>query len=388
MVTLLAKLFIKQKPDPENPEARQAYGMLLSAVGILLNAVLCAFKLLAGLISGSIAISADAFNNLSDAGSSAITLASFALSRQKPDHEHPFGHGRMEYIAGLLVAIAILLMGFELLKSSVEKIRSPEPVAFTVLTAVILVVSILIKAYMALYNRWFGKRLGSPAMRATAIDSVSDCVATTVVLLSTLIGHVTDLPLDGWCGLAVACFILFAGYRAVREMISPLLGEPPSQALIERIEATVRACPEVLGMHDLIVHDYGPGRLIISLHAEVSAEGDMLTLHDAIDNIERMLRDTLHCTAVIHMDPVVTDDASVNATKERVQEVVKGLGERVTIHDFRMVPGPTHTNVIFDVVVPYDLNLSEQEIKGRVSHMIRALDGEFYAVVQVDREYK
>lgn len=386
-MTLLARLFLKGRDDVSDPRVRQVYGMLSGAVGIGLNLLLFAAKLLAGALSGSVAITADAFNNLSDAGSSVITLFGFKISQQKPDSEHPFGHGRMEYIAGLIVAVAILLVGLELLKSSVEKILSPQPVVFSLLSAAILAASILVKVYMALYNRRIGEKIGSPAMRAAAADSLGDCVATLVALLSMAVTHFSGLSVDGWCGALVAVFILFSGYGALKDTISPLLGQPASPAFVAQVESIVNARPEIIGMHDLIVHDYGPGRRIVSLHAEVPASGDMLALHDAVDSAEKELGEKLGCLAVIHMDPVVTDDALTNETRARVCEVVKGLDERATIHDFRMVPGITHTNVIFDVVVPFDVRLTERDIKRRVEHMIRALDSTFYAVVSVDRSH-
>ncbi len=385
MISLLAKLVYKSQPDPDDPRGRQQIGMLCGIAGMALNALLCAAKLVAGLLSGSIAIMADALNNLSDAGTSLITLFGFKLSQQKPDTEHPFGHGRMEYITGLIVAMAILLMGFELVKTSVERIFRPEAVEYGWTTAVILIASILVKLYMARYNRAYGRRIDSAAMRVAAIDSLGDCAATGAALLSMIAQRVFGAEIDGWCGAVVAGFVLFAGVKALSATINPLLGQPPSAALIHRIESIVRERPEVIGVHDLIAHDYGPGRLMVSLHAEVPADGDILALHDVVDNIEKKLRSELGCFAVIHMDPVVTDDAGVSATRLRVEEVVKGIDERVTIHDFRMVTGPTHTNVIFDIVVPYDIPLSEREIKQRVTHMIHALDSSFFAVIDVDR---
>jgi cation diffusion facilitator family transporter len=356
-------------------------------VGIGLNVLLFLGKLLVGLMAGSIAIMADAFNNLSDAGSSVVALLGFALARQKPDAEHPFGHGRIEYVAGLVVSAVIILLGGELFKSSVDRIRIPQPIVWSSLTAVILLVSIIVKLYMAWYNRRIGKAITSPVMAASAIDSISDAVSTGVVLLATFIGHKTDVYLDGWCGLLVAAVVLFAGYKTARDAISPLLGQPPDPAFVEHIKQITREYPEIIGMHDLIVHDYGPGRRMISFHGEVPANGDILLLHDAIDNLEKELQEELGCQAVIHMDPVITDDQELNQTKERVAEMVKGLDERVTIHDFRMVSGPTHKNLIFDVAVPFDIKLSEQVIQQRISHMVHALNPEFYAVVQVDRNY-
>ncbi len=388
MLTLLIKWFIRDSSNTTDPKVRTAYGVLAGAVGIGLNLLLFVGKLLAGTLTGSIAISADAFNNLSDVGSSLLMLLGFTLARQKPDPEHPFGHGRMEYIAGLFVAVAILLMGFELIKNSVEKVLHPEPVAMSFLSAAILVIAILVKLYMFVYNWRLAARIESSAMSAIALDSLNDAVATTVVLLSMGIVHFMELALDGWCGILVACFVLFSGFKAMRGTIAPLLGQPPDPALIRRIESIVLSDPNVLGMHDMIVHDYGPGRRMVSLHAEVPANGDILVMHDMIDNIEKQLRDTLLCPAVIHMDPVVTDDKLTDETYARVAEVVKGLDERATIHDFRMVMGPTHTNVIFDVVVPYDVPLSENQIKQRVAHMVHALDANYFATVDVDRSIR
>ena len=390
MVTLLAKLFIRKRTPEEAADSqvvRRAYGVLCGAVGIALNILLFLGKLFAGSLSGSIAIMADAFNNLSDAGSSVITMIGFRMAGQKPDPEHPFGHGRIEYISGFIVAIAILLMGFELLTSSIEKIVSPEPVAFSGLTAAILVVSILVKLYMCFYNRRIGKRIDSAAMRATAMDSLSDCVATTVVLAAMLIGHWTNLMIDGWCGLLVALFILYAGLNAAKETIGPLLGEPPSKELVEQIEQYVMSHESVIGIHDLVVHNYGPGRTMISLHAEVPASGDILELHDMIDNIEHGLREQMGCEAVIHMDPVVTDDETLTALCKTVRAFATEIDPAITIHDFRMVTGPTHTNLIFDAVVPYRCRLSDEAVRKAFEDRIRALDGNYFAVVEIDKAF-
>lgn len=386
MVTLLAKWFIKEKPDPENLDNRQAYGMLTSLVGIFLNLLLVCGKLIIGWISGSIAITADGLNNLSDAGSSIVTLISFRMSRQKPDEEHPFGHGRMEYIAGLLVAVIVLFVGYELLRSSINAIANPAPILFSFPVALVLALSIGVKLYMVYYNRKLGKALDSKPMLNTALDSFSDVVATSVVLLSMIVAHFTGWAIDGWCGLLVSVFILYAGFSALKDTVSLLLGEPPKKAFIDDIKSLVMAHPEIIGVHDVLVHDYGPGRRIITLHVEVPASGDFLSLHDTIDNIERELKDKLRCNALIHMDPIDTDDALTDETRRRVMEVVKGLDERATIHDFRMVSGPTHTNLIFDVCVPYDVKASESQIKQRIAHMVHALDSRYFAIVTVDRE--
>ena len=387
MIEFLARRLIRDHDDLTAPAARRAYGVLCGCVGVALNLLLFAGKCLAGLVSGSIAITADAFNNLSDAGASVVTLLGFKLAAQRPDRGHPFGHGRMEYVSGLVVSMVILLMGVELAKTSVEKILEPQPVEFSPLVAVILAVSIAVKLYMSHYNRAIGRKIGSAAMAATAADSLSDSLATTAVLLSTLAGHFWNVNIDGWCGAAVACFILWAGVKAAKETIDPLLGQPPSPEFVSQIQEIVLRHREITGIHDLMVHDYGPGRLFVSLHAEVPASGDILALHDVVDSAERELASELGCLATIHMDPVVSDDGLTAETRERVAAIVRLIDPGITIHDFRMVPGPTHTNVIFDAVVPYGCPLSDQEVARRVREGVRALDGNYFAVVEVEKSY-
>lgn len=387
MIEFLARVFIRHR-DTLSPSAlRQAYGQLCGAVGIGLNLLLFVGKLFAGTISGSIAITADAFNNLSDAGSSLVTLLGFRLAGRKPDPEHPFGHGRMEYISGLAVAGLILLMGVELGKSSLKKILSPEEIVSSPLVLAILAVSVAVKLYMFYYNRSIGRKIKSAAMSATATDSLSDAVSTTAVLIATLVGQFTGLNIDGWVGLLVALFILFSAYKAAKETLSPLLGQTPDPEFVDRIEQIVLSYPEVLNIHDLIVHDYGPGRIMISLHAEVSADGDLLQLHDVIDNAEHRLKKELGCMAVIHMDPIITNDAHTDALRMAVAEKVKSIDPRLTIHDFRTVPGSTHTNLIFDVVVPYDVKLTADEVRRRIGALVKELDENYFAVVQVDNSY-
>lgn len=387
MIEFLARRLIRDHDDLTAPAARRAYGVLCGCVGVALNLLLFAGKCLAGLVSGSIAITADAFNNLSDAGASVVTLLGFKLAAQRPDRGHPFGHGRMEYVSGLVVSMVILLMGVELAKTSVEKILAPQSVEFSPLVAAILAASIAVKLYMAYYNRSVGRKIGSAAMAATAADSLSDSLATTAVLLSTLAGHFWHVDIDGWCGAAVACFILWAGVRAAKETVDPLLGQPPSPEFVSRVQEIVLRHREITGIHDLMVHDYGPGRLYVSLHAEVPASGDILELHDVVDSAERELASDLGCLATIHMDPVVTDDGLTAETRERVAAIVRLIDPGITIHDFRMVPGPTHTNVIFDAVVPYGCPLSDQEVARRVREGVRALDGNYFAVVEVEKSY-
>ncbi|MBO4902034.1 MAG: cation transporter [Lachnospiraceae bacterium] len=387
MITLLSKIFIKNREETQDPAVRRAYGSLCGIVGIALNILLFAIKVFAGIFSGSAAILTDAFNNLSDALSSLIMLIGFKMSGHKPDPEHPFGHGRIEYVTGLIVSFLIILMGVELLKNAVSHILSPAPVAFETLTIVILIVSVLTKLYMYFYNKRVSDRIQSTAMQATAMDSFSDSVATCAVLFAMMIGEFTGLQLDGWCALLVSFFILYTGISSAKDTISPLLGSAPDKEFVDKIEAFARSYPEVCGIHDLIVHDYGPGRMMISFHAEVPANGDILKLHDVIDRIEQKLRDVLGCEAVIHMDPIVTDDETTNRLKAVALLIVKGIDDNLTMHDFRMVEGPTHTNLIFDVVVPYDCKLSDDTVKQEITDQIRKLPGNYYAVVQVDKPY-
>ncbi|MBS7229298.1 MAG: cation transporter [Eubacteriales bacterium] len=366
---------------------RRAYGTACSGAGIGFNVLLFAGKLIAGMLSGSVAIVSDAFNNLSDAGSSIISLVGFKLSNKKSDPQHPFGHGRLEYISGLCVSFLIILMGVELGKASIEKIIEPAQVKFSLLTAAILAASILVKLYMALYNSRIGKRLNAVTMKAMAKDSLSDAVATSVVLMSMIVAKLADIAIDGYCGVVVAAFILFTGITAARDTISPLLGQKPDSEFIEEVMRIVNAHKEIIGTHDLVVHDYGPGRLMITLHAEVDADMDILVAHDAVDNIENELREKLGCSAVVHMDPIVTDDVETNATREEIKRVVSNIDSRMTIHDFRMVPGPTHTNVIFDVAVPFDIDMDDDELRKILGARIRDVDSKLNAVIEIDKCY-
>lgn len=388
MITFLASLFIKDRRDYGSPAVRQAYGVLSGAVGIGLNILLFLGKWIAGTLSGSIAITADAFNNLSDAGSSIITLIGFRLSGQAPDPEHPFGHGRMEYISGLLVSVAILVMGFELIWSSFGKLRDPEPIESSALVFGILIASILVKVYMFYYNRSLSKKLDSAAMKATSVDSLSDTIATTLVLIATVISKYTGLILDGWFGILVGIFIVYTGGSTLKETIDLLIGQPPKKEFIDEIREIVLGHSLVYGVHDLIVHDYGPGRRMISLHAEVAVDGDIQDIHEQIDHIEHELQEKLNCSATIHMDPIVTDDKEVLEMKEKVEKMVHSLDESFSMHDFRMVKGPTRTNLIFDVEVPAKTSMSDNQIMNRLKEQIHGLTGsKYFAVIQIDHEY-
>lgn len=388
MVRILAKLFIRNSENMKDSKVRRSYGILCGTVGICLNILLFIGKFLAGTFSGSVSVTADAFNNLSDAGSSLVTMIGFKLAGAKPDPHHPFGHGRIEYVSGLVVSGIILIMAFELVKSSVEKIIHPGKVEYSAIALVILAVSIGVKLYMCFYNRSFGKKMDSAAMKATAMDSLSDVCATSVVLIAALAEKFWGLQIDGWCGVLVGLFIFYAGINAARETLNPLLGQPPEPELVAQIEELVMSYPQVRGVHDLIVHDYGPGRRMISLHAEVPAESDILVMHDAIDNIEGELRRRLQCDAVIHMDPIVTTDESVLKLKEKTIDLVKTIDARITMHDFRVVTGPTHTNLIFDVVIPYDMQMTDDEVTGVVNAGVkRTLGDNYFCVIQVDKAY-
>ena len=387
MITILSRFFIKDSMD-ENAR-RGAYGMLCGIVGILLNLILFAGKFLAGILSGSIAITADAANNLSDAGSSIITLVGFKLAGQKPDPEHPFGHGRMEYLSGLAVSAIILVMAFELLRDSVAKIFHPEETEFSLLILGILFASILVKLYMAYYNTAIGKKYDSATIRAVATDSLSDCITTTIVIVATLVQHFTSLRVDGYCGIIVGFLIMWAGIQSARETVDPLLGSAPSREYVQKIANLVLSFDShVVGMHDLIVHDYGPGRQFITLHAEVPEEGNIVELHEIIDRMEKYLNEELGCLVTIHMDPVTTKDAYVNDLKAQLAAVVRELHAELTIHDFRMVRGEKQINLIFDMVVPYTVKESDVQLKEQLQAQVHDYIGPEYAiVVEIDRCY-
>lgn len=387
MIKLLSKLLIKNNTEYKDPEVRRKYGILCGSVGVFFNLLLSLGKFLAGIAVNSIAMVADAANNLSDAGSSIITMVGFKMAGQKPDPDHPFGHGRIEYISGLVVSMAILLMGFELLKSSAEKIFSPEETVFSPVSIIILCAAIAVKFYMYFYNKKIASKIDSAAMAATATDSISDCLATSAVLLSIIISAIFKVNIDGYCGVAVALFILYAGIKAAKETVSPLLGQKPDPEFVEKIQEIVLSHKEVVGIHDLIVHDYGPGRVMISLHAEVSDKSDILKIHDRIDNIEKDLQRELNCHAVIHMDPVSTDDEKTAELKKEIKEIVKSENEKFSIHDFRIVQGDTHTNIIFDLVVPYEVKEDDEKIKERIDGKVKSLGGNYFTVIEVDRDY-
>ena len=383
----LVRLFIKDCDNVTDPAVRERYGILSGAVGIVLNLLLSAGKLFAGLMTGSISITADAFNNLSDAGSSVVTLVGFKLAGQKADDGHPFGHGRMEYLAGLLVSLMILLVGVELGRSSIGKILRPEAVDFSLVSTGILAASILVKLWMGQFNRGLGRKIGSAAMAATATDSLSGPVGTGPLLAGTPVDPLPPVNIDGWVGLAVAVFILRSGWGAAKDTINPLLGESPDPELVKQLRELVLSHPQVVGMHDLIIHDYGPGRRLCSFHAEVPQDADILDAHDAIDHIEREIKEKFGIETTVHMDPIATADEKVNQLRRQVADLARVVEPEMTIHDFRVVRGPTHTNVIFDAVVPHKCRLTDEEVLQRLRQAVSALDPTYQAVIQIDRAY-
>ncbi|MEG1858221.1 MAG: cation diffusion facilitator family transporter, partial [Pseudoflavonifractor sp.] len=363
------------------------YGALSGIIGIFLNMMISMGKFFGGLVTGSIAITADAFNNLSDAGSSVVTLVGFHMAGKRADDDHPFGHGRIEYLSGLVVAVAILFVGLELGKSSVEKILRPEAIAFSPAALAVLGASIAVKLWMCYFNKGLAKRIGSAAMSATAIDSLSDVVTTSAVLLGTLAGHFFQVKIDGWVGIVVAIFILKSGWGAARDTLNPILGQTPDPDLVRSIQTTVLSHKEIQGIHDLIIHDYGPGRSMMSLHAEVPMNADIMEMHDVIDAIERELKTTFRIEASIHMDPIATGDETVNRTHAMIAELVRGIDGDMTIHDFRMTNGPHHRNLIFDVVVPYHVKLTDDEVRARIETAAKEIDPAYFVVVEIDRAY-
>ena len=387
MVKLLAKIFIKDSNNTRSPEVRRKYGILTGALGIALNVLLFALKLFVGTISGSVAVTADAFNNISDAGSSAVTMIGFRLAGKKPDPEHPFGHGRIEYISGLIVAMLIFVMAFELGTSSLNAILNPEPTQLSIISAVVLGISILIKLYMYFYNNIWGKKLDSASMRATAADSLGDTVSTLAVVASLVVSHFTGLLIDGYVGMFVAIFIFIAGFRAAKETIEPLLGQRPDKELVDELEKIVLSHHPITGVHDLILHDYGPGRQFLSLHAEVPMEEDILFVHDVVDNIEIEIYEKFGIETVIHTDPIDTRNEQLNLIRHQVKELLDGLDEGMKAHDFRIVPGHTHTNVVFDIVVPADSENDIESLKTAVSAAVSAMNPLYRCVIRIDRDY-
>lgn len=385
MIGWLVKIFIKDPDNVKDSKVRESYGVLSGAVGIFCNVCLFVLKFIAGIITGAVSISADAFNNLSDAGSSVITLTGFKMAGKPADTDHPYGHGRIEYMAGLGVSVAIIVMGVELFKQSVDRIINPEETVFSVLSVVILVGSICVKTWMAFFNYTLGKRIDSAAMKATATDSLSDCITTTVVLASVFVQYISGYNIDGYAGAVVALFVLYAGFGAAKDTIAPLLGKAPEQKLVSQIEDAVLEGGGVLGIHDMVIHDYGPGRVFASLHAEVPYDMDMLTAHDIIDHAESRIKKRLGIDISIHMDPVIYDDEKLKQIKQEIYKIVSDIDDRITMHDFRLVDGPGVKKVIFDCVVPFDMPISDNEVKKRIADEVLQLEGNYEAVINIDK---
>lgn len=394
MIRFLAKFFIKDSQDFSNPQVREKYGVLTGAVGIFFNVFLFLVKLLAGLLSSSVAVIADAFNNLSDASGSIITILGFKISSKKPDKDHPFGHGRLEYVAGLIVSFLILIMGYELLKSSVSAIKNPISLKTDFLTIGILGISIFVKFYMFFYNKNFSKKINSVTLLATAKDSLNDTISTSVVLLSVIVnlilnhyGKILNFSLDGIAGLFVSIFIIKGGLDSVKETVNPLIGTSIDKDLVLSVEKVVLSHKKICGMHDCVIHDYGPGRFMISFHAEVSGDENIFEAHDEIDNLESEISKKFNCSCVIHMDPIDKNNVKIEELKNFILEKAQKIDPNITIHDLRLVPGPSHTNVIFDAVRPFSCKKSEIELKNELCKIVKDFDSSYIAKIQIDTPY-
>lgn len=383
----MCKRFVKNHENTKEPQVREGYGKLASVVGIISNAILCIAKILVGLISGSIAIIADGINNLADASSSVITLAGFKLSALPEDDEHPYGHARIEYITGMIVSVLIVVVGVELIKSSIDKILHPEPLEFSWSMVIVLLLAILLKVWQAMFNIKIGKKINSVALTATGTDSRNDVISTTAVLFSIIIGKMANIQIDGYMGVLVALFIIWSGIGLIKETSSPLLGEAPDPDLVAAISEMASDFDGVLGIHDLVVHNYGPGKVFASIHIEVDANGDLMESHDMVDNIERQLSKKLHIVLTAHMDPIKVDDPIVALMNEVTTKVTDSLDGISNVHDLRVVPGPTHTNIIFDIVVNPSCKLSNKEIHQAFTDAIKAIDENYFVVINFDKNY-
>lgn len=387
MTKLLIKLFVKDSRNVSDPAVRQRYAMLAGITGIVLNLLLFAGKLTTGILAASVAVIADAFNNVSDAGSSVITIIGFRLAGKHEDKEHPLGHGRLEYVSAFIVDMLIILVGAELLKSSVEKIISPSLPAVSAATIVLLVVAVLVKLWLFFFYRKIGNLIDSAAVKSTSIDSISDTVATSLVLISTLVARFANVGIDGWAGILVAGFILFTGIKAAKETIDLLLGTPPEPAFIQELKDFVKNYPEVVGVHDLMVHDYGPGRKIISFHAEVPSDSDINYAHDVIDCIERDMHEKFGCIVTIHLDPIVTGNKEVDEMRRLAEETAKEVDSSFTIHDFRMTSGGKHINLIFDLSIPTDCKIPDGEAAQKVAEKISEKNPDCHAVIHPEHPF-
>ncbi len=386
MINLLSKIFIKNRDDVKNPKVRHSYGVMMSIVGIAANVVLSVVKLIFGTLCGSISVTADAANNLSDAGSQIISLISFKISAKPADRDHPFGHARIEYVASMIVSFLVLLVAVELFGESADKIINPVKSEFGVAVIIVLAVSAAVKLWLGFSCKRVAKKINSSVIAATASDSISDAIATSAVLASALISRFTGAQTDAYMGVAVSVVIFIAGIKILNETKNSILGSPPEPEVVEAISAVVGEYPEILGIHDMVVHNYGPGNTIASLHAEVDGSKDVFLIHDVIDNAEKRLYSELGVRATIHMDPIVTNDDRVSELRELVLEAVKTVDTRLTLHDFRFVAGVSHSNLIFDVVVPFELKISDGELCDTINEKIKEINSTYCAVITVDRQ--
>lgn len=387
MTSLLVKLFIKDSENCNDQKVRTAYGVLSSITGIVLNLILAGAKYAAGILSGSISITADAINNLSDAGSSIVSFFGVKISAKPADKDHPYGHGRVEYISALIVSFFVLFMGIELLKDSVAKIISPEPVKFSFLSLAILIISILCKLWLGLFNKKLGKKINSAPMMAVMKDSFSDCLATGVAAVSIIVSAFSDINIDGYLGVVVAMFIFVAGFGILKDTLGDILGRPPEEDFINEITDKIMSYPHVCGVHDMIIHDYGPSCRFASVHAEVPSDCDFMELHDIIDSIERDIYNEFGMLTSIHMDPIVINDERINELRKTTADTVASIDRRLSIHDFRVVEGPTHTNLIFDVLLPSDMKCSDREICQKIEEELGKIDERFFCVITVDHAF-
>lgn len=386
MTQLLIRLFVKDYQNTESEAVRVRYGTLSGLVGIAINIILSVSKMIFGAITKSISIIADGANNTFDAISSIINLVGFKISGKPADDEHPFGHGRIEYVSALTLSFFILIMGVELIKTSIDKFRNPETVIFSVPAAIVLIMSILAKLWLAIFNRNVGKRINSVAVDAIVTDSLGDIAATTCSLIALISSKFTDLPIDAVMGIVVALVIIYAGIDIIKGTIGPLLGEPPEKEIVDRLEKLVMSYDGVVGIHDLVLHCYGHSKIYGSLHAEVPADIDILHSHDTIDLIERQVKEQLGIEISIHMDPIINDERT-HELKSEVNRIVKEICPEASIHDFRIVDGPTHTNLIFDAVLPRKSPLTEQEFNELITSKIKELDEKYYTVINIDRSF-
>lgn len=387
MTKLLIKLFIKDS-DTNTQKGRELYGRLAGAVGIICNLLLSVMKLIIGSVSNSVSITADATNNIADAGSSIVTLVGFRLSGKPADKDHPYGHARIEYISSLIISFLILLIGCSIFKESITKIFNPEESLFNVATVIVLVASILVKLWLSIFNKFLGKQINSKALEATAIDSRNDVITTAAVLLASTISHFTGFNLDGYMGVIVSIFILISGINLVKETLDPLLGQPPTKEMFETIEKKILAYDNVLGVHDLMVHSYGPNTYFASAHIEMDAKIDVLVCHDIMDQIERDFKSDLNIHLVVHLDPTILDSPEINELKEMVNDIICEIDRDLTFHDFRVVVGEENKNVLFDVVVPPEYKYSDEELEKIITDKItEASNGKVFTVLVVDHSY-